>query len=118
MSSTEEALAELDNTPGGILKYKATFIMENASEQLGKNLLWGKNILRNLVDPEKVQNVFDDNAKFNAELSKIFPHTYAKLTQMRQNLKIHYNELIEVVNDLKYLAQSTDKNLQRSYRKI
>jgi len=65
-----------------------------------------------------VKKTFADTAKFQAEIAKMFPKSYAAISKLRQDLKIHHFDLMNTIKDVELIAQSTHDGLHRSIKKL
>jgi hypothetical protein len=103
----------------------AAVAMKKSGESLKKgngalkaNVEFGDKATKETVKPEEIKKNFAESAKFNAEISDMFPKEYAEIKDLRQTLKIHHFTLSNTIKDVELLATSTRSNLGRSVRKL
>lgn len=85
---------------------------------LAKNLLWGQNVSVKTVDVEKIKKSFGDSKKFVAELKSSYPENYKNIAKLRQDLKVYQFDLVNIVNDLELMAQSTKNDVKKVRRNL
>lgn len=86
--------------------------------KIAKNIIWGKNITVRTVDPKKIDAAFNDSRVFVAEIKKRFPNSHAIIAKMRQDLKIYQFDLSNIINDLKLMADSTSRDVDKTNRTL
>lgn len=105
------------------IKVAATFAatkgpMILAVGNMVKNVIWGGMVAKKTVDPVKLDASFNDSKVFAAEIAKRFPKSYKTVTSIRQDLKIHYIDLSNTIQDVSSLADSTKYNAGRTLKKL
>lgn len=83
-----------------------------------KNVVWGGDVAKKTIDPKKIDASFDNAAKFNAEIAKRFPKSYAIVHELRTALKAHHFDLSNTIQDVALLADSTKFNVNKTIKKL
>jgi len=82
------------------------------------NIVWGDNVTVRTIDPEKIDAAFNDSKVFVAEIKRRFPNSHAKISKIRQNMKIYQLDLSNIVMDLKLMTDSTVNDVKKSMRTL
>ena len=70
------------------------------------------------VDVKKIDSAFNDSKVFVAEIKKRFPNSYEVISKLRQDLKVYQFDLSNIVGDLKLMADSTIRDVDKTSRAL
>ena len=86
--------------------------------KIAKNIIWGSGVAVKTVDPKKIDAAFNDSKVFVAEIKKRFSNSYTVIAKLRQDLKVYQFDLSNIVDDLKLMADSTARDVDKSTRTL
>lgn len=86
--------------------------------KIAKNIIWGSGVAVKTVDVKKIDAAFNDSKVFVAEIKKRFPNSYAVIAKLRQDLKVYQFDLSNIVGDLKLMADSTMRDVDKTTRTL
>jgi hypothetical protein len=86
--------------------------------KIAKNLIWGSGVAVKTVDVKKIDAAFNDSRVFVAEIKKQFPNSYDIIAATRQKLKVYQFDLSNIVQDLKLMADSTSRDVDKTARTL
>jgi hypothetical protein len=82
------------------------------------NVVWGDKVTVRTIDPKKIDAAFDDSKKFVAEIRKRFPKSYEIIAKNRQDMKLYQFDLVNIVDDLKLMTDSTIRDVDKTTRTL
>jgi hypothetical protein len=86
--------------------------------KIWKNIVWGSGVAVRTVDVKKIDAAFNDSKTFVAEIKKRFPKSHEVISKLRQDLKVYQYDLSNIVDDLKLMADSTIRDVDKSTRTL
>ena len=86
--------------------------------KIAKNIIWGSCVAVKTVDVKKIDAAFNDSKVFVSEIKKRFPNSYAVIAKLIQDLKVYQFDLSNIVGDLKLMADSTMRDVDKTTRTL